>query len=119
MEKETVFGSIRRNLTSSGRYRIRIAMMMELMKTDFPDPVVPATSIWGKEVRSAPNIFPSMSSPKGMVMPLVWGKPSLTSLKGTIREVELMTSKPEVTFPGTISEKRTETPPSRKAMSVM
>ena len=94
-------------------------MMIELMNTDLPEPVVPATSMWGKEVKSAPRIFPSMSSPKGMVMPLVWGNPSLTSLKETIREVELMTSKPEVTLPGTISEKRTETPPRRKAMSVI
>ena len=43
----TTFGSTRISFTMSGRCRYMIDMMIVLMQTDLPEPVVPAIRQWG------------------------------------------------------------------------
>ena len=57
---------MRISLSSSGENLYRILVKRVLIKTDFPDPVVPATSKWGVLLKSITSIFPDMSFPMHM-----------------------------------------------------
>ena len=60
----TTFGSTRISFTMSGRCRYMIDMMIVLMQTDLPEPVVPAIRQWGIAARSAMSGSPLASLPR-------------------------------------------------------
>ena len=49
---------MRISFTQSGRWRYMMDMMIVLMHTDLPEPVVPAMSKWGIVARSTTNAAP-------------------------------------------------------------
>ena len=63
----TFLGSISNSLTSSGVVLNNRVVMMELMHTDFPEPVEPAISICGSLLISAYTLSPERSLPKATV----------------------------------------------------
>src|SRR3989344_45606 len=63
----TLLGSIRISLTSAGDALKRRDEMKELIRTDFPDPVVPATKTWGIFAIFATTGAPLTSSPSETV----------------------------------------------------
>ena len=79
--------------TSAGVARMRIDMIMALMDTDLPEPVVPPMSRWGIFARSVMIDVPSTSLPMAMSN----GPPSAslrTSPRKTVWRVRLGTSMP-------------------------
>ena len=66
-DNSSILGSIKIKRTCSGLALYKILMSIALIATDFPEPVVPATSKWGIEERSATIAEPLMSFPRAMV----------------------------------------------------
>src|SRR5688500_6894618 len=60
----TTLGSTRISFTMSGRWRYITDMMIVLMHTDLPEPVVPAIRQWGMAARSVMSGSPLASLPR-------------------------------------------------------
>ena len=106
----TTLGSISIMRTSLGERRYARLRMMQLMHTDLPEPVVPATSIWGMSARSAVITLPVMSLPRANTSePLAFLKLSLsnTSRSSTGVGLSLGISMPMVVRPGMGASMRT------------
>ena len=116
----TTFGSIMRKRTSSGVLLYSMLMIMELMQTDLPEPVVPAISRWGIFARSATVTSPAISRPSATVRRLlaVWN--ALLAISSRIFTVEVFrfgTSTPTAAFPGIGASMRTPVAARFMAMS--
>ncbi len=102
-ESSTIFGSIKINLTWSGRAFIKILVKIVLIATDLPEPVDPAISRCGILVRLADIVCPVTSLPNGTCIGSLLALEfwcSITSLKETIEVVRLGTSIPINGLPG-------------------
>ncbi|PWC78740.1 hypothetical protein TSH64_32060 [Azospirillum sp. TSH64] len=90
-----------------------------LIATDLPEPVVPATSRWGKRARSATTGWPPMSLPSASAsLPPCLSKPSaaISSRSSTVSRLALGNSTPMTLRPGTTAT-RTDTALIERAMS--
>ena len=67
-DSSSIFGSTRIKRTSAGVALYSSDRIIALMATDFPEPVVPATSRCGMRARSATIGLPVMSLPSAIVM---------------------------------------------------
>ena len=67
MPSSTRFGSTRMSRTCAGVVRYSKLMIMALMATDLPEPVLPAISTCGIPARSAVMMRPLISLPMAMV----------------------------------------------------
>ena len=56
-------GSIRINLNSEGENLYKRLASKVFIKTDFPEPVVPATRRWGVLLKSITSMLPEISLP--------------------------------------------------------
>ena len=71
----TTFGSTRISFTMSGRCRYMIDMMIVLMQTDLPEPVVPAIRQWGIAARSVMSGSPLASLPRNSGIAMLAASP--------------------------------------------
>ena len=81
-----------------------IDMMMVLMQTDLPEPVVPAMRQWGIAARSVMSGSPLASLPRKSgicILLIASGASCMSSLRRTFSFCALGTSIPTVFFPGT------------------
>ena len=120
MDNSTTFGSTRINFTSSGRCLKRILEIRVLMHTLLPDPVDPATSIWGIFVKSATIGVPAISLPKATGTPpteFLKTSVSRTSRRHTGVTFLFGTSIPTAALPGMGASIRISVAASFKARS--
>jgi len=117
----TIFGSTRISFTWSGRLVMRMLAMIELMHTLLPEPVVPAISMCGMDVRSAIRAAPDTSLPRNSGRPIFSALGPATAISSFSRTISLSrfgTSMPMVFLPGSGATTRTDGAFSARAMSL-
>ena len=121
-DNSTFFGSTKSNLTSSGLARIKILAKIQLIQTDLPDPVAPATNKWGVLLISQYFGLLKISLPRAtnnLLSDFSWTNFSMISLTKTVVGFSLDISIPTVLLPGIGAWIRTSFLASAKLISLL